>query len=302
MIRIKHSLSDKIFYAVSAVVLFLITIIFIYPLIVVLSSSFSSGSAVLAGKVVLWPVNFSLDGYEAVFKNRNIIGAYRNTIIYTVVGTLINISMMMIAAYPLSRKDLKGRGVIMFVFTFTMFFNGGLVPFYLLMVKIGLIDNIGAMVVPGALSVWSVIIARTFIQSSIPAELLQAAQIDGCSDAKYFFGIVLPLSGAIIAVNTLFFAVGHWNAYFNAMIYLNSYSKMPLQIILREILIMNRVDLEMFNLGDRLINSEEFQKINGLAEVLKYSLIVVATAPILFIYPFVQKYFIKGVMIGSLKG
>lgn len=294
--RVRSSRSDRIYYAISGVLLGLLLILVTYPILFVLSASFSSGDAVATGKVLLWPVEFSLEGYEAVFRNPNIVRAFGNTILYTAVGTAINVSMVMIAAYPLSRRDLRGRGVLTFLFTFTMFFSGGMIPSYIQILRLGLMDSIGAMVLPGALSVYNMIVARTFIQSSIPYDLFEAASIDGCSDAKYFFSMVLPLSKAVIAVIALFSAVGHWNSYFSAMIYLNDRDKFPLQIILREILIMNKVDLSM------VMDPEMQIALAHTADVLKYSLIVVATAPILVVYPFVQKYFVKGVMIGSIKG
>ncbi|MDF2922479.1 MAG: sugar transporter permease [Paenibacillaceae bacterium] len=294
--KIKHSASDRIYYAISGVLLTFVLILVSYPLIYVLSASFSSGSAVSSGKVLLWPVEFTLQGYHAVFKNKDIVGAYLNTIFYTVAGTMLNVTMVMTCAYALSRRTLKGRNLFMFIFTFTMFFGGGLIPFYILLKDLSILNTRWAMIVPGALSVYNMIIARTFIQSSIPNELLEAAKMDGCSDFRYFFSIVLPLSKAVIAVIALFSMVGHWNAYFNALMFLNERSLYPLQIILREILIMNQYDPTM-------VMDPELQAANAqVAAILKYALIVVATAPILCVYPFIQKYFVKGVMIGSLKG
>lgn len=294
--KIKYCLQDKVYFAVSAIILTVLLIAVAYPLIYVLSASFSSGIAVSTGKVVLFPVDFSLEGYKAVFRKPDIWRAYANTIMYTVLGTLINVAMVMITAYPLSRRDLKGRNLIMLLFTFTMFFGGGMIPSYILMNDLKMIDTIAVMVIPGALSVYNMIIARTFIQSSIPHELFEAASIDGCSDTRYFFTMVLPLSKAVIAVIALFSTVGHWNSYFSAMMYLNSRDLLPLQIILREILIMNQIDLSM------VTDPELAIAMSNLADVLKYALIVVATVPILCVYPFAQKYFIKGVMIGSIKG
>jgi multiple sugar transport system permease protein/putative aldouronate transport system permease protein len=295
-IKIKYATSDRVYFAISGIILTLVLILVSYPLIYVLSASFSSGNAVSSGKVLLWPVDFSLEGYKAVFKNKDILSAYGNTILYTVLGTALNVFMVMTCAYPLSRRNLKGRNLFMFLFTFTMFFSGGLIPSYILMKDLKLINTLWVMVLPGALSVYNMIIARTFIQSNIPSELIEATSIDGCSDIRFFFSFVLPLSKAVIAVIALFSAVGHWNAYFNAMMYLNKRTLFPLQIILREILIMNQVDVSM-------IMDPELQQANAqVAAVLKYALIVVATVPILCVYPFVQKYFIKGVMIGSIKG
>lgn len=294
--KIRYCKQDRIYFAVSTVILTILLLLVLYPLVFVVAASFSSGSAVTSGKVLLWPVDFSLEGYKAVFNKPDIWPAYFNTFLYTIVGTAINLFMVMITAYPLSRPNLRGKNVITLFFTFTMLFNGGMIPLYIQITELHMIDTIWSMVIPGALSVYNMIIARTFIQSNIPNELYEAASIDGCNDTKYFFRMVLPLSKSVMAVVGLFSAVTHWNAYFNAMMYLNTRSKMPLQIILREILIMNQIDLSMVQDPELLL------QMASLADVLKYSLIVVATAPILCLYPFVQKYFIKGVMIGSLKG
>ncbi len=288
--------TDKIFFLFSMIILTSLLILVSYPIIFVLSASFSSGNAVSSGKVLLWPVEFSLDGYKAVFRNPNIVRSFFNTVMYTLAGTIINVAMAMITAYPLSRRDLKGRHLIMFIFTITMFFSGGLIPTYILIKDLKMIDTFAAMVIPGALSVYNMIVTRTFIQSNIHDELLEAAKIDGCGDISFLVKIVVPLSKAVIAVVSLFSAVAHWNTYFNAMIYLNTKSKFPIQIILREILIMNQIDLNM------VMDPELQIALSNLADVLKYALIVVATVPILCVYPFIQKYFVKGVMLGSIKG
>lgn len=294
--KIKYCRQDKTYFIVSGIVLTIILLLVLYPLVFVLSASFSSGSAVSSGKVFLWPVDFGIDGYTAVFNKPDIWRSYFNTFLYTSLGTLINLALVMITAYPLSRPNLKGRNAIMLLFTFTMFFNGGMIPMYMLVTNLKMIDTIWAILLPGALSVYNMIIARTFIQSNIPNELYEAASIDGCNETKFFFKMVLPLSKSVMAVVGLFSAVTHWNSYFNAMMYLNTHTKMPLQIILREILIMNQMDLSMIQDPELLLQMANF------ADVLKYSLIVVATVPILCLYPFIQKYFIKGVMIGSIKG
>ncbi|MFV0503830.1 MAG: carbohydrate ABC transporter permease [Lachnospirales bacterium] len=293
---IRYSKSDTIYFTISGIILTILLIIVLYPIIYVVSASFSSGDAVSSGKVILFPVDPTLDGYKAVFDNKDILSAYMNTILYTVVGTLVNISMALITAYPLTRKDLKGRGVLTFFFVFTMYFSGGLIPFYILMSDIGLVNTRLAMVIPGALSVYNMIIVRSFISSSIPSTLFEATSIDGCNDTMYFFKMVLPLSKAVIAVVALFSAVTHWNSYFNAMLYLNDRNLVPLQIILREILVINQIDPSMIS------DPEQALQMAKIASVLKYALIVVATVPILCVYPFVQKYFVKGVMIGSIKG
>ncbi len=293
---ISLSRDDKIYYAVIHVILFLLLLIIIYPLIYIVSSSFSAASSVAAGKVILWPVDPSLEGYEAVFENSDVLVGYRNTIFYTILGTFINVAMTLIAAYPLARRELPGKTIFMFLFTFTMIFNGGMVPTYMLIRDLHMLNTIWAMVIPGAISVYNLMITRTFIQSSIPNELLEAAQIDGCSDAKFFFTMVLPLSKAIIAVLVLFYAIGHWNAYFNAFLYLSDRGLFPLQLFLREILIANTIDTS------QIVDPEVAAAKQGLADLLKYSLIIVSTVPVMCLYPFVQKYFVKGVMIGSIKG
>jgi len=294
--RVSISRDDMIYYIISGLIMTILLIIALYPMIFVLSASFSSGNAVSSGKVVLWPVELNLEGYKTVFRNKDILRAYGNTLLYTMVGTSINVAMALITAYPLSRKDLKGRGFLMLVFTFTMFFSGGMIPSYINVKDLHLINTFWVMVVPGALSVYNMIITRTFIQNSIPYEMLEAASIDGCNDTYYFFAFILPLSKAIIAVNALFSAVNHWNAYFNAMIYLNDREKLPLQNIMRELLVLNEM-----NLSDLVDPEQALLLLNSVA-VLKYALIVVATVPILCAYPFAQKYFVKGVMIGSVKG
>ncbi|MFV0400666.1 MAG: carbohydrate ABC transporter permease [Oscillospiraceae bacterium] len=294
--KIVLPIDDKIYYTIIHILMILLLAVVLYPLIYVVSASFSSAYAVSTGRVILWPVDISLEGYKAVFENRDIITGYRNTIIYTVSATVVNIVVTMCCAYPLSRKDLPGRNIFMLIFTFTMIFNGGLIPTYMLMRDLKLINTVWAMILPGAMSVYNMIIARTFIQNSIPGDLLEAAHIDGCSDARYFFSIVLPLSKAIIAVLVLFYAIGHWNAYFNAFLYLNDRKMFPLQIILREILLANQVDANL------VMDPEVAAAKQGMAELLKYSLIMVSTVPVMCLYPFVQKYFVKGVMIGSIKG
>ncbi len=295
-LRIQLSTGDRVFYFLVNLFALFMFVVVLYPLIYVVSSSFSSPDAVLSGKVVFLPVEFSLEGYKTVFGYQDVLTGYMNTILYTVLGTTINIIMTLICAYPLARKTLPFRNFFMFLFTFTMFFGGGLIPSYLLMRDLHMINTIWAIVIPGAISVYNMIIARTYMQTSIPGEMLEAAQVDGCSDARYFFQMVLPLSKAMIAVIALYYAVGHWNGWFNAFIYLNDRGKYPLQLFLREILIANTFD------PDSTMDPELLQKMRGMSDLLKYSLIVVSSAPVMLLYPFAQKYFIKGVMIGSLKG
>jgi multiple sugar transport system permease protein/putative aldouronate transport system permease protein len=298
MVRLKMrtSFEDKIYYAIIYMFATLLLLMVMYPVIFIISASFSSPYAVSSGQVVLLPVEPGLQGYKAVFKDARIPMGYRNTVFYTVFGTLINVSITLLCAYPLARKRLPHRGAITFFFTFTMLFSGGMIPNYLLLRDLRMLNTIWAMLIPGAMGVYSMIITRTFIANSIPDELLEATQIDGCSDFKYFFLFVLPLSKAVIAVIAMQYAVGHWNAYFNAFIYLTNNNLYPLQVFLREILIMNQIAAADIN------DPETAIAMLGLADLLKYSLIVISTAPILCIYPFFQKYFVKGVMIGSIKG
>ncbi len=290
------SLNDKIFYVIITAILTIFFIAVLYPCIFVISASFSSGTAVQSGRVVLFPVDFSLEGYRTVFNTNTVWIGFRNSLFYTAVGTLINIVMTMTAAYCLSRHDLPGRNGIMLLFTFTMFFSGGMIPTYMVVQDLGLLNTRWALLLPGAIGVYNLIVARTFIVNTIPGELLEASQIDGCSDTMYYLKVVLPLSKAIIAVLVLFYGVGHWNAYFNAMIYLHDKSLYPLTLYLREILMASQID-------PSTVQDPELQaRLADMVGVIKYSLIVVSMVPVLLIYPFVQKYFVKGVMIGSVKG
>ncbi|MFD2115875.1 carbohydrate ABC transporter permease [Paenibacillus yanchengensis] len=293
---IKDSQGDRLFNIVNNTLLSLLLIIVLYPLLYVVSASLSSTDAVMSGRVWLFPVELSLEGYAAVFKNKSVLTGFINTITYTVLGTAINIVLSILAAYPLSRKDFKGRHVFMLMFVFTMMFSGGLIPSYLIVKDLGMINTLWSMVIPVALSVWNVIIMRTYFSVTIPGELLEASQMDGCTDFTFLWRIVLPLSGPIIAVIGLYYAVGHWNQYFNALLYLKSADKYPLQLVLRDILIQNEVNVEM------LSDTKTAAARQGLRELLKYSLIVISSLPLLIVYPFIQKYFVKGVMIGSIKG
>jgi multiple sugar transport system permease protein/putative aldouronate transport system permease protein len=278
----------------DALLLFAVLIV-LYPLIYILSSSFSSPTAVANGRVVFLPVDLSLRGYEAVFEHKWIVSGFGNSIYYTIVGTTVNILTTVCAAYPLSRRKMPGRRIILFLFTFTMLFSGGLIPSYLLMSKLGLINTRAVMIIPLALNVFNVIICRTFFETSIPDELVEAAQIDGYGHLQILAMIVLPLSKAILAVLVLYYGLGHWNAYFQAFIYITDRSKFPLQIILRDILILNQI-------SDIITDPVLYQARQGMAQLLKYSVIVVASAPFMIAYPFVAKYFVQGVMIGSVKG
>jgi multiple sugar transport system permease protein/putative aldouronate transport system permease protein len=293
---IKESRPDRLFSAINFVLLLVFLIVVLYPLIYILSASFSDPLAVVSGRVWLWPVEPTLRGYTTIFADREVVTGFLNSLFYTVAGTALNVALTLLAAYPLSRRDLFGRNAIMFLFLFTLLFSGGLIPTYLLVKDLGMLNTRWSMIIPTALAVWNVIITRTYFQVTIPDELLEAAQLDGANDYTFFFRVVLPLSTPIIAVNALFYAVAHWNAFFDALIYLTDKSLFPLQLVLREILVQNQVDLSM--VGD----IEDMIARQNLADLLKYSLIVVATVPLLCIYPFVQKHFVKGIMLGSLKG
>ena len=293
---IRPSVGDKTLTVSVILITALFALVVFIPLWNIVVSSFSDVNAVLGGRVSLWPVDFSLDGYKAVLSNKDVGTGYLNTLAYTVIGTIVNISVTMICAYPLTRRELTFRGLIMFLFTFTMFFGGGLIASYLNISNLHMINTFWVMILPGAMSVYNMVLARTFIQSSIPNDLMEAARIDGCSYTRYFFKIVLPLSPAILAVLALNYAVGHWNSYFSALIYLRDRSRFPLQLFLREILIANTIDDSL------LVDPESNEIRQGLADVLKYALIVISTLPVLCFYPFAQRYFMQGIMIGSLKG
>jgi putative aldouronate transport system permease protein len=295
---IKDTFGDRIFTAINYVILTLLLLVVVYPLIYITSASFSDAVAVSSGRVWLLPVEPTLLGYEAIFKNKLLVSGVLNSLFYTAVGTFVNVILTILAAYPLSRSDLPGRYFLTFLFFFTLLFNGGLIPTYLVVRDLGLLNTRWAMILPTALGVWNVLIMRTYFSTSMPRELHEAAQLDGCNDFTYLWRIVLPLSGPIIAVVALFYAIGHWNAYFSALIYLTDKSLWPLQLVLRDILVQNQVDPGML----AGLDAKEIARRQDLRLLLKYSLIVVATVPLLTIYPFVQKHFVRGIMLGSVKG
>lgn len=292
----KPTASDKVFQVLNTIFLIFIVAIVLYPLVFVLSASISEPEHLLKGEIWLFPKNITFDSYLRVFKNDAILRGYANTIKYTLVGTTLNLLMTIAAAYPLSRRDFYGRGIITAMMVFTMFFSGGLIPRFLLVRDLGLYNSMWALILPGAVSVWNITIMRTFFQSSVPYEIQEAAMIDGCSNIGILTRVVLPLSMPIIAVMVMFYSVGHWNAYFNALIYLTDRAKYPLQVILREILIQE-------NMGDMASFIDEgIIRQMMLAEGLKYAVVVVANLPVLMIYPLIQKHFAKGMLIGGLKG
>lgn len=294
----KEALGDRLFSIINYILLSLILVIVLYPLIYILSASFSDARAVTSGQVWLWPVQPTVAGYEALFKNKFLLSGFGNSIFYTLFGTIINVIVTILAAYPLSRPNLPGRTILTFLFFFTTIFSGGLIPTYLIVKELGILNTRWAMLLPGALSVWNLLIMRTYFQTTIPKDLYDAAQIDGCDDFNYLWRVLLPLSGPIIAVVALFYAIGHWNSFFTAMIYLNNKALWPLQLVLREILVQNQIDPGMMAGMD----PQQLALRQQLRELLKYSLIVVATAPLLMVYPFVQKHFVRGIMLGSVKG
>jgi ABC-type glycerol-3-phosphate transport system permease component len=262
----------------------------------IFSQSFSGPNSVLAGRVYLWPRNFTLQTYKLILRNQNIMVGYTNTLFYASAGTIINLIVTVLCAYPLSRKDFFGRNIFMMIFAFTMMFSGGMIPTYILIKNLGLIDNRLVMLLPGAISVWNMIMTRTFFQTTIPGELYESAEMDGASDAKILLSLVLPLSTPILAVLALFYAVAHWNAYFNAMMYLSSPKLYNIQLVLRNAI--TNIN-SLVNDANSTINMEQNL---ALAEASKYVIIVISMIPVLIIYPFVQKYFIKGIMIGAIKG
>lgn len=292
----KRSKEDLVFDIVNVVILCLVFIIVAYPLYFVVIASISDPYAVLNGDVLLLPKGLNIDSYKKIFEDSQIWKGYGNSIAYTFVGTLLNVALTMTIAYPLSRKYFSGRKTITTILLITMYFSGGMIPTYLLVKNLGLRDTFGVMVLLGAVSVYNVIIARTFLESNIPGELEEAAEIDGCSKIKFFFSMVLPLSKAIIAVLVLYYAVAHWNDYMRGLIYLNSADRYPLQLVIRSILVQTQMAVQ---------DTTDVADIDArmkLAEAMKYGVIIVSTLPTLVMYPFVQKHFVKGVMIGSIKG
>jgi putative aldouronate transport system permease protein len=282
---------DIILIAISIIILLIIA----YPLYFVIIASFSEPEAVLGGNISFWPVGFNLESYKMILNEEKIWIGYKNSILYAVLGTGINLILTTLTAYPLSRKEMPYRNAVTFVITFTMLFSGGMIPIYMVVRGLSLTDTIWAMVIPNAISTYNMLVMKNYFQSNIPEELHEAAAIDGCGHFQSLLRVVLPLSTPIIAVITLFYAVGHWNAFFNAIIYLRDQSLYPLQIILREIMLQN--SLEAVG-GDMVGMYEKVMR----GETMKYAVILVASAPVLMLYPFVQKYFVKGIMVGAVKG
>lgn len=288
--------ADKVYYIINTCVLLFSLVIVLIPLLNVVAQSLSTPGEVIKGNVLLLPKGFNFNAYKEIVKNKLLLSGFSNSFLYTILGTLINVVMTVMVAYPLSRKDFVGRGVFTAMFVFTMIFTAPLIPVYLNIKRLNMLNTIWAMVIPGAISVYNMIIARTFFQSNLPGEMLESAEIDGATDIQVLMKLVLPLSKSVLAVLVLFYAVAHWNSYFNAFIYLSSESKFPLQVVLRNILSNAQAMEEMVNTtadqGTRL----------AMIYVLKYAVIVFGSVPVICLYPFVQKHFVKGVMIGSVKG
>lgn len=287
--------SDKFFHVVNTIFLGICLLLVALPILNVLASSFSSPGAVIRGQVSFWPKGFNIDAYKQIFSNRMLLTGYKNSIIYTVIGTAINILMTILAAYPLSVKDFVGRKLFTSLFIFVMIFTAPLIPTYLNIKNLGLLDSMWALILPGAISVYNMIIARTYFQNSIPAEMLESARLDGCSDLRILISMILPLSKSIIAVLVLYYAIAHWNSYFDAFIYLSSENKFTLQVVLRNIMSSVKALEEMASTAEQSMRAASI-------EVLKYAVIVFGSLPLILLYPLVQKHFVKGVMIGSVKG
>lgn len=297
--RVRETMEDRITLGVFYVLLTLIALITIYPVLYVISASVSEPTAVNDGSVVLWPVGFQLEGYQYIFENDWILLGYRNSLIYTVAGTLLDIAVTFLAAYALSRRDIFGRRALNTYMIIPMWFSGGLIPTFMMINSMGLVDQWYTLIIIGAFNTYNFVICRTFIQSNIPLELQEAARIDGCSDLGIMAKVVLPLSKPVLAILCLYYGLAHWNDYFTGLIYINTRSLQPLQLFLREILIQN-AQLEMGS-GDMMALEDSMRRVY-MMQVMRYGLIVVSSVPMLILYPFVQKYFVQGVMIGALKG
>ncbi|GIO40486.1 carbohydrate ABC transporter permease [Paenibacillus apis] len=292
------SRGDKVFNWFNLVLVGILTLIILYPLLFVVFASLSDPRQIFDHVLLLWPRGFTLDGYKRVFGNSDIWMGFKNAIIYTGLGTAVNVVMTTLAAYPLSRRDFRGRNIITMLFTFTMFFSGGLIPTYLVNQALGIVNTMWVMIIPGAISVYNMIIMRTYFQQNIPLELEESAFIDGATDMQLLLKIVLPLSTPIIAVMMMFYGVGRWNGYFDAMIYLSDRNLFPLQLILREILVQN----QMGDSVNQAIMTANQSEVNSLKQSIKYAVVVVSSVPVLIFYPVVSKYFEKGIMVGAIKG
>ncbi len=293
--RVKSATGDRLFGIFVAIVMVLVTVCILYPLYFIIIASFSDPMLVQTGKVLLWPAGLNAEGYKAVFENQSIWLSYRNTIFYTAVGTFLDVAVTLTCAFALTKRNLPGKKFIVVLIIFTMLFDGGMIPRFLIVRDLGIYDTAWAMLLPRAASVFCILIARTFIQETIPYELFECAQSEGCSFARYFVSIVVPLSPALIAILILNYGTALWNSFFDAMIYLVNDRLFPLQLVLRDILIAAQNNLQASD-------AQSLQELITRAETLKYAIIIVASLPMLVLYPFLQKYFVKGVMIGAVKG
>ena len=293
--RVRRQRKDVVFDVILYTICALLLVVILYPLWFIIIASFSDPSAVAGGHVWLWPVGFTLEGYQELLRQPQVWLGYRNTIAYTVVGTLIGLAVNIPAAYALSRKDLWGRKGLMGLYVFTMFFSGGLIPIFLTVQQAGLYNTFWVLVLPFSVSAYNIIVARTFFETSLPPDLWDAAQIDGCGNLRFFFTMALPLSKAVISVIALWTAVGQWNSYFNALIYIRDENLYPLQLIMRNILITNQ-NFAALGTGEAAMIAMR------RANLVRYAMIIIATVPIMCVYPFIQKYFDQGVMIGAVKG
>jgi ABC-type glycerol-3-phosphate transport system permease component len=293
--KIREPFRDRVFLVVVTIMLAVILALVLLPLIYIVANSFSSARAVSSGRVTFWPIEFSLRAYEVALSNPQILQGYYNSLIYAVCGTLISVTLTVAIAYPLSRKRFFGRNVLMTGLIFTMLFSGGLIPTYMVIQDLGMLNTRWALLIPNAIGVWQVIIARTFFANSIPEDLHEAAMLDGASELRYLRSVVLPLSKPLLAVLALMYVIFQWNTYFDALIYLKDPDLYPLQIVLRNVLILNQRNVGVTDVAQQLQQQQ-------LANVLKYALIVVSSLPVLIIYPFVARHFTKGVMVGAVKG
>lgn len=294
--HLKKTGSDRAFIAVNTLLLLFMLVVVLIPLLHVIAQSLSAPSEVIAGRVFLIPKKFTLMAYQDIFRSKLLLSGYGNSIFYTAAGTVVNLVMTILCAYPLSRKDFLGRKPMMWLFVFTMIFQAPLIPTYLNIRNLGMLDSVWTMLLPGAIHIYNMVVARTFFMNTIPDEMIEAAELDGASDLQVVWHLVLPLSKSILAVLTLFYAVAHWNSYFDAFIYLSSEDKLPLQVVLRNILANAKLIEEMAN-----ASVEQSQRL-AMVEVLKYAVIVFGSLPVIMLYPLVQKHFVKGVMVGSVKG
>lgn len=298
--RIGRCRSDIIYDTILFILLTLVFLVVAYPLYFVIISSVSDPIAVSNGEVTFYPIGFTLDGYREVFKTNTVVRGFLNSLLYTVCGVSVNLLVTLPTGYALSRKDFALKKFVTFFYMLTMFIGGGMMPTYLIVKQTGLLNSMWALIIPGAMGVYNMIVAKTFFSTNIPLELMEAARLDGCGNTRFFFHIVLPLSGAITAILVLYYGQGHWNSYFSALLYINDREKWPLQLELRNILLLNTNTMTKEFITEEM--RKEQARREALANMMKYSLIIISSIPMLIVYPFVQKHFVKGVMIGSVKG